>query len=106
MFPPEYREGIINDKNGAVIETKHGPAYVCGTAYGDGCYEVKVAGRCVGRAGVDAGMLSVIPLATAKKLARGKPRGVAKSLGLGRGLLRAEERANEKRQVQVRDLPR
>jgi hypothetical protein len=67
----------VDDHNGAVLETVHGPAYLCGTAYGDGFYDVRVNGESVGGCGVDAGLLSVIPLATVKKLVKDKKRGGA-----------------------------
>ncbi len=41
--------------------------FVLGTAYGDGCYPVIKNGEEIGRSAVDAGLLSVIPMAFAKK---------------------------------------
>lgn len=49
------------------IETKYGNFFVCGTAYGDGSYQLKRGGAVIGTMGVDAGLLSVIPLEILKK---------------------------------------
>lgn len=35
--------------------------FVCGTAYGDGCYALRKNGNVVGECGVDAGLLSIVP---------------------------------------------
>ena len=40
--------------------------FVCGTAYGDGVYPCEVDYNHVGRCGVDAGLLSIIPMSAVK----------------------------------------
>lgn len=60
------------------LDGKEESIFVCGMAHGDGLYEVKEGEKRVGEAGVDAGMLSVIPLPIAKRLDE-----IKEGLGLG-----------------------
>lgn len=58
-------DGIGRD--GGYLQYVKTPFFVCGTADGDGEYDVKQHGSKVGTCGVDAGLLSVIPMALVKK---------------------------------------
>jgi hypothetical protein len=50
-----------DSRDGQIIKYKDIPFFVCGTAYGDGCYPVKQNGKTLAHLGVDAGLLSIIP---------------------------------------------
>ena len=50
------------------VESPYGTFFVTSTAYSDGSYPVYKAGKFVGEAGVDAGLLSVIPMEVFDKI--------------------------------------
>jgi hypothetical protein len=53
---------IDRTRDGAVVTTDKGKFFICSTAYGDGCYPVNEGDSMVSEVGVDAGLLSIIPL--------------------------------------------
>ncbi len=61
-------ESIYPKKSKSEFELKYKgkSLYVIPTAYGDGCYALKQGRKTIGSLGVDAGLLSVIPLELAQ----------------------------------------
>jgi len=55
-----------------VVEVDGEKCYLIGTAYGDGCYPLVKNENVVGELGVDAGMLSMIPMKLVKSEGWGK----------------------------------
>lgn len=66
----EFCDAYWAAKGSAQIEWNGTKMLVNGTAYGDGCYPVVYKGEDVGTAGVDAGLLCVLTLEDARKLAK------------------------------------
>ena len=57
-----FEEGKHEDRRSFSLRLGNHVAFLFGTAYGDGCYPVKQGGNEIGSCGVDAGMLSLIPM--------------------------------------------
>lgn len=55
-------ECVIDSTEGGMVVTNKGKFFICGTAYGDGCYPLTKKGDEVATLGVDAGMLAIIPV--------------------------------------------
>lgn len=72
MFPNDSNEADFNDSETVrVVEIEGETCYLFGTAYGDGVYPLVVDGKMVDELGVDAGMLSVIPMNLVRKRSNG-----------------------------------
>lgn len=66
MFP--NGEAEFDDSNTVRVVRVDGKyCFLFGTAHGDGCYPLREGRKLVGELGVDAGMLSMIPVALLKK---------------------------------------
>jgi hypothetical protein len=67
MYPGHVNKPDFDDKNTVRVVTVDGvKCYLFGTAWGDGSYDLKHAGNDMGELGVDAGMLSIIPMEIVK----------------------------------------
>lgn len=73
LMYPNHNEPDFNDRDSVrVVEVDGVKCYLFGTAHGDGTYELKRSGEVIGELGVDAGMLSVIPMEIVKLRGWGK----------------------------------
>jgi len=62
----EGTNGRGKDWQGAILEYNGIKVFTCNTCYGDGCYPVRKNGQVIGQCGVDAGMLSLVPVSLAQ----------------------------------------
>tara|TARA_B110000495_G_C22988498_1_gene581830 strand:+ start:394 stop:915 length:522 start_codon:yes stop_codon:yes gene_type:complete len=68
MFDYEKKADVGNYYIGEVHDEATGIGWYCwSTAYGDGCYSLEVDGNTVAELGVDAGLLSAIPMTLVNK---------------------------------------
>jgi hypothetical protein len=62
LFAVEKENKGYSDRDGVKMVTDKGSFFVCGTNCGDGVFPVKAHGYQKGTVGVDAGLLSIIPM--------------------------------------------
>lgn len=68
MFAFEKNNKMDRHYVAQVTEETFGQTFYCwSTAHGDGCYQLQLDDNCVARLGVDAGLLSAIPMSLIKR---------------------------------------
>jgi len=73
LMCPTHTDPDFDDRDTVrVVEVDGVKCYLFGTAYGDGTYNLKQSDEVIGKLGVDAGMLSIIPMEIVKLRGWGK----------------------------------